>query len=141
MLTANKARAVERAFTTMAVNREAFPPEILEHYRRNAAADGAMTAMINYYRANFRSFSAPAQKPEPIETPTLLIWGERDAALGLELTEGYGPYVADLELQRLPNASHWVQQDAPDEVNARLTIWLHKKALVPNALMLPTENT
>ncbi len=131
MLAANGARAIKRAFTTMAVNKDAFPPEILEHYRRNAAAEGAITAMVNYYRANFNIFSKPAQSPEPISTPTLMIWGERDTALGLELTEGYEPHAADLELQRLPNASHWVQQDAPGEVNARLAAWLRKKGLVP----------
>jgi pimeloyl-ACP methyl ester carboxylesterase len=129
VLTANGAKVIERAFTSMAVNKDAFPPEILEHYRRNAAAPGAMTAMLNYYRANVSGLTQPTQTPAPIQTPTLMIWGERDTALGLELTEGYGPYVADLELHRLPNASHWVQQDAPSAVNARLAAWMQQKGM------------
>ena len=129
MLTANGALAVERAFTSMAVNKDAFPPEILEHYRRNAAAEGAMTAMLNYYRANVAALAGPAQPGMRIEAPTLVIWGERDAALGLELTEGLAPYVADLELHRLPNASHWVQQDAPEEVNALMASWLQRRGM------------
>ncbi len=129
MLTANGAKAVERAFTSMAVNKDAFPPEVLEQYRRNAAAEGAMTAMLNYYRANGWALLTSARTDAPIKTPTLMIWGERDAALGLELTEGYAPYVADLELYRLPNASHWVQQDAPEEVNTRLTSWMQRRGM------------
>jgi pimeloyl-ACP methyl ester carboxylesterase len=30
---------------------------------------------------------------------------------------------------RLPDASHWVQQDCPDEVNAALVEWLARKRL------------
>jgi len=58
-----------------------------------------------------------------------MIWGEEDTALGLELTEGYGPYVADFTLERLPGVSHWVQQEAPAAVNARLLAWLERKSL------------
>ena len=47
-------------------------------------------------------------------------------ALGVELTVGTEDFVSDLTLQRLPNASHWVQQDAPDEVNALLRAWLRR---------------
>jgi pimeloyl-ACP methyl ester carboxylesterase len=64
-----------------------------------------------------------------IEAPVLMIWGEEDTALGLELTEGYDPYVADFTLARLPGVSHWVQQEAPDVVNARMLAWLAGKAL------------
>ena len=59
----------------------------------------------------------------------MMIWGEEDAALGLELTEGYGPYVEDFTLERLPGVSHWVQQEAPEEVNRRLAAWLDLKGL------------
>ena len=58
-----------------------------------------------------------------------MIWGEADVALGLELTEGYEPLVRDFTLERLPGVSHWVQQEAPDAVNARLAAWLASKGL------------
>ena len=63
-----------------------------------------------------------------IKTPTLMVWGEEDTALGLELTEGYEPYIADFTLERLPGVSHWVQQEAPEAVNARLLAWLDRAA-------------
>jgi pimeloyl-ACP methyl ester carboxylesterase len=59
-----------------------------------------------------------------IEVPTLMIWGEVDAALGKELTYGTNTYVADLTLRYLPNVSHWVQQEAPETVNAMIDAWL-----------------
>lgn len=129
LLTAGHARAVARAFSGMAVNKSAFPPDVLERYRRNALLPGAMTAMINYYRANLAGLSDNAAPSPMIEVPTLMIWGEEDTALGLELTEGYGPYVADFTLERLPGVSHWVQQEAPEAVNTRLLAWLGRRGL------------
>lgn len=127
LLTAGRAHAVARAFSGMAVNKAAFPPDVLERYRRNALLPGAMTAMLNYYRANLAGLSDAAPMPM-IETPTLMVWGEEDTALRLELTEGYEPYVADFTLERLPGVSHWVQQEAPEAVNARLLTWLDRAA-------------
>ncbi|GJD97187.1 alpha/beta fold hydrolase [Methylobacterium iners] len=128
LLTANRAAGLERVFTGTAVRPDAFPPEVLARYRANALAPGAMTAMIDYYRANLGALTREAPSPM-IDFPTLMIWGERDTALGLELTEGYGPYVRDFTLRRLPEASHWVQQEAPDAVNAALGAWLESRAL------------
>jgi len=131
-MTANGARAIGEAFRGMAVDKSRFPVEVLAHYQENALKPGAMTAMINWYRANFRGGAlsrwAPGKAPT-IDIPTLMVWGEEDAALGIELTEGYEPYVPDFTLQRLPGVSHWVQQEAPEAVNARLEAWLRAKGL------------
>jgi pimeloyl-ACP methyl ester carboxylesterase len=53
-----------------------------------------------------------------------MVWGEVDRALGVELTYGTEELVSDLTIRYLPRASHWVQQDAPDEVNDILEAWL-----------------
>ncbi|MDB5433008.1 MAG: epoxide hydrolase [Caulobacter sp.] len=129
-MTARGAEAIGKAFSGMAVDKSRFPPEVLDHYRANALKPGAMKAMISYYRANFTTLGRYAPGATPvIETPTLMVWGEEDAALGLELTEGYEGYVKDFTLERLPGVSHWVQQEAPEAVNARLTTWLKAKGL------------
>ena len=130
---ARGATAVARAFSGMAVNKAAFPPEVLRHYQANALRPGALTAMIDYYRANARTLMRAAPSPR-IEVPTLMIWGEEDAALGIELTEGYAPYVADFTLRRLPGVSHWVQQEAPEAVNERLGVWLKGRGLWSEAV-------
>jgi pimeloyl-ACP methyl ester carboxylesterase len=129
MLRARGARAIGEAFRGMAVDKSAFPDTVLAHYRANAERPGALTAMINYYRANFLTL-ARNQPAAPIDVPVLMIWGEEDAALGLELTEGYAPHVRDFTLARLPGVSHWVQQEAPGQVNDRLLAWLREKQLV-----------
>jgi len=120
-------RQLAGIFRRTAVHPERFGPEVEEVYRRYAAQPGAATAMLNYYRAIVRGGGARRQAalgyPE-ITVPTLLIWGEQDVALTLESTYGTDRYVRDLTLRHLPDASHWVQQDAPEQVNAMLEAWL-----------------
>ena len=53
-----------------------------------------------------------------IEIPTLMVWGLEDTALSKETTNGTDQYVTDLTLRFLPDVSHWVQQEAPETVNA-----------------------
>ena len=59
-----------------------------------------------------------------IDTPTLMIWGENDSALNINCTVGTEEWVPNLTLHRLPDVSHWVQQEAPEAVNALLEDWL-----------------
>jgi pimeloyl-ACP methyl ester carboxylesterase len=127
MMTANRGRAIERAFTGMAVDKSRFPPEVTSVYRDNALIPGAMTAMINYYRANTGLLARRGSTSPVIEVPTLMIWGEQDTALGIENTEGYDALVRDFTLHRLPGVSHWVQQEAPEAVNAILGAWLTER--------------
>ncbi len=131
VLTANGARAIGRAFSDMAVDKNRFTEADLDHYRLNALKPGAATAMVNWYRAGARNGMKKwaTGKARVIEVPTLMIWGEEDTALGIELTEGYGPYVRDFTLNRLPGVSHWVQQEAPEAVNARLETWMRERGL------------
>lgn len=136
LLTLRHAHAVGQAFRGMAVDKSRFPDSVLEPYRRNALIPGAMTAMINYYRANFRDPQAQAQTdwrdPPVLETPTLMLWGEEDAALGRELTLGTGALVRDFTIRYLPQVSHWVQQEAPETVNAMIRAWIEGRP-VPQA--------
>ena len=48
----------------------------------------------------------------------MMIWGTKDQALGEgELAELTGKYVEDYRVRYIEGASHWVQQDRPEEVN------------------------
>ncbi len=88
---------------------------MLEGWRRQGLSGG-----INWYRAAIRH-RKPLPDPLPkVEVPTTMIWGENDVALGKELTAGTEDYVANLTLHLLPGVSHWVQQEAPEQVNAFL---------------------
>lgn len=126
-LAADDRGRIAGAFMALAVDRSRFPQEVLEVYRRNAARPGALKAMIDYYRALVRGGGALRQQRlgyPTIETPTLMIWGTEDRALGIETTHGTDRYVRELTLHYLPGVSHWVQQEAPEAVNAVLEAWL-----------------
>ena len=92
--------------------------------------------MVNYYRAALRGGRARTREFPAIETPTLMIWGLEDRALSRETTEGTDEHVTDLTVRYLPDVSHWVQQEAPEKVNAILLAWL-ADAPVPEADTIP----
>jgi epoxide hydrolase 4 len=126
----NGCAAIAQAFRGMAVDKSRFPDEVLEVYQKAAAQPGALTAMLNYYRALLRGLSRTRRRGTPrIDAPTLMIWGEVDSALGKELSYGTDQYVADLTLRYLPNVSHWVQQEAPEMVNDMIETWLQGKGV------------
>ena len=125
MLSAKKAEAIGRAFVDMAVDKAKFPVAVTDEFKRSALEPGAMRAMVNYYRAAMRA-GAKVMNPGPgtVDVPTLMIWGLEDSALGKATTDGTGRYVRDLTLRYLPGVSHWVQQEAPEKVNAMIEAWL-----------------
>jgi pimeloyl-ACP methyl ester carboxylesterase len=121
----NDAAGIRRAFRGMAVDKSRFPDAVLDVYAKAAQRPGALTAMVNWYRAAVRHRDRLTLANEGrVEVPTLIVWGEEDSALGLETLDGTGEYVSDLTIRRLPGVSHWVQQEAPEQVNAILRDWL-----------------
>lgn len=138
-LTAGGGRRLPRMFERSASRPGVFPPEVLEAYRTALLQPGAAKAMLDYYRMLFRGPGARRLRragPRVIETPSLLLWGEDDLALGVETTRDTGKYVSNLTVRYLPGVSHWVQQDAPGTVNAMLEAWLAGRE-VPQARELP----
>lgn len=127
VLGANGARRVSGAIRGSARRKDRFPGEVLEVYRRNADRPGAIWAMLAYYRAFLRypiDRDLARATTRILDTPTLMLWGEEDTALGRELTEGTDELVRDLTLRYLPGISHWAQQEAPETVNAMIEAWL-----------------
>jgi epoxide hydrolase 4 len=117
--------AIASAFTSSAIDKSAFTEADIEAYKDAAAKRGALTAMINYYRNILQTGEMNARNWGAIEIPTLMIWGENDAALGKELTYGTESYVKHLTLKYIPNCSHWVQQEQPKLVNQYMREFLH----------------
>lgn len=102
-----------------------FLPEELIEYERAWQRPGAVRAMINWYRAAGRYL--PFQKMPAagaIQTPTLMLWGERDVALGKELAPLSIVLCAQGELVFFPDASHWLQHDEAVGVNEQLERFL-----------------
>jgi epoxide hydrolase 4 len=124
VLLANGAAKVRGMFRDMAIDKSRFPDAVLDRYAQAALEPGAMTAMLNWYRAAFRHRADMDWGDGRVDVPTLQIWGEADTALALGTLAGTERYVSDLTQRRLPNVSHWVQQEAPEAVNAILAEWL-----------------
>lgn len=101
----------------------AFSAEDIARYVAAAAQPGALTGGMNYYRALIRHPQAAGQARR-IEAPVLVIWGQQDRYLGPELAEPSPRWVPNCRVERLPDASHWVQADAPERVNALLVGFL-----------------
>ena len=99
----------------------AFSDADLERYAQAWAQPGELTGMVNYYRAALRrSPRAALAQLVPIETQTLVIWGMRDRHLGSELAQPLPQWVPNARMERLPQATHWVQHDEPERVNELL---------------------
>jgi pimeloyl-ACP methyl ester carboxylesterase len=107
------------------VHADAFDEVTVKVYQRALGQPGALTAALNYYRAGFRSLVRGLRPNiQPIEMPTLVIWGEQDRYLGADLLEGLEPWVKDLTVERFADASHWVQAEVPERVNERMLQFL-----------------
>lgn len=103
-----------------------FSDEEIVAYKDALSKPGALTAALNWYRAAGRQGSRGllAGTQMRCEVPTLLIWGDNDIALGAEMLADHPTYVPQLTVHRLPGVSHWVQHQAPDEVNQALLAFL-----------------
>lgn len=129
-------RAIRESMRSSAVDKARFPESVQRVYRDSAAQPGALTAMLNYYRALVRGRGGRRQRAlgyPPIDTPTLLIWGEEDIALTKESTYGTERYVSNLTVRYLRGVSHWVQQEAPEVVNTMLDAWLNDRPVPGSA--------
>ena len=123
VLSARDFRAVRDMFRASR-NPRAFPESDIDLYVEALARPGALTAALNYYRENFRSDGFALARSARTDAETLVIWGERDPALVIDLLDGLERFAPRVRVQRIPGASHWVQNDAPDEVGRMLVDFL-----------------
>ncbi|WP_217922790.1 alpha/beta fold hydrolase [Miltoncostaea oceani] len=104
-----------------------FPEEDREILVDALRRDGALTAALNWYRANMPAASWLRDPPDPPEVtvPTLIIWGEADSNMGPVLLERSAATVTGpLRVELLPGVSHWVPEEVPDRVNGLLVDFL-----------------
>jgi pimeloyl-ACP methyl ester carboxylesterase len=95
-----------------------FTAEDLEHYRSAWSRPGALTGMINWYRAAFRF---PARFADhTVHVSTRILWGTRDAFLSVEMAQDSLRYCDNAELFTFAEASHWLQHEEPTRVSELL---------------------
>lgn len=109
--------AVAKRMLTATSRANAFSSEDLERYAEAWRHPGALTGMLNYYRALRHK---PGGRPARVRPPTLLVWGARDAFLQREVAQA-GLKLCDRgEALFLEEATHWVHLEEADAVNAAL---------------------
>jgi epoxide hydrolase 4 len=90
----------------------------LDQYRAAWSQPGALSGMMNWYRAALRF---PAKIPDPtVRVPTRIIWGERDRFLLAEMAHESLRYCVNAELFMIANATHWVHREEPYRVSQLL---------------------
>jgi len=96
-------------------------------YVRDLSRPGALTAALNWYRANVAPASQLADGPAlpPISVPTMGVWSDGDAFLIEEgMTRSKTLVTAPFRYERVVGAGHWIPVDAPEKVNALLLDFL-----------------
>lgn len=102
-----------------------FTDRDIAEYKKSWREQNALTSAVNYYRANILKRLFAKTDDRKIKVPTLFIYGERDQVVLPETVRGVGEAVdaAYTEI-RIPDAAHWVQQEAADVVNDSLLEFL-----------------
>ena len=113
-------------------------------YLQAWAQPGALSGGLNWYRA---ARVGPPGENQPMEeqlteavsqgyddsmivrVPTLVIWGEQDQALLTGNLEGLDEVVDDLSVRRIPDGSHWVIHEQPQEINRLIRAYLEGSVL------------
>ena len=127
VLSASNFASLRYALRNEPVRPGTFSPEDIERYVEALARPGALYAALNYYRALFRRNPFESRGMlRRIEAPVLVIWGEKDSLLGAELAEPDRYWVPDLQMERLPDAGHFVAEDRPEKVNALLLDFMNR---------------
>ena len=95
----------------------AFQPEELEEYRKAFMQQGSFSAMVNWYRAMIQT-QQETPKSFDVTMPMILIWGMKDVALLSEMAYESMAFCKQGRLVTFPDASHWIQHEEADPVNA-----------------------
>ena len=93
-----------------------FSKEDIVKYKEAWSQPGAMTSMLNWYRAVIRH-QPPMPKDVRVKVRTLMMWGMKDVALSHRMARPSMDLVDEGNLILFPEATHWVQHDAAGEVN------------------------
>ena len=119
LLGLNDFALLRRALKETTAERGLIADADIEVYKKAWSEPGALTAMLNYYRANVLSrLLKPSGIEKKITVPTLFVYGQQDTAIVPESVRGVGDVIdAKFEQFLVPTAAHWIQQEIPNEIN------------------------
>jgi pimeloyl-ACP methyl ester carboxylesterase len=113
-----------RDMFTIGPNPDAVPRAVVDHFVGSLSRPGRLTAALNYYRANLAQGGGAwgaLNEIGPVTSPTALLWGDQDPALGRWAVDETAQHVqGEFRLEVLEGAGHWLQFERPDEVSRAL---------------------
>ncbi len=80
----------------------------------------ATSHLYRYYQRVFREGLAGRWRSHRLTVPTRIVFGERDRYVSPKLLPGYERYADDMEVELVPDSGHFVVDEKPDLVVARL---------------------
>src|SRR5579875_3670355 len=107
-----------------------------EHVIADLEASGSLTPGLNWYRANIppESWAGPPPQLPPVAAPTMGIWSSGDIALTeAQMTDSAENMAGPWRYERLDGPGHWMQLEAPEELNALLLDFLPRYPPAPLA--------
>lgn len=107
------------------------------------SAEGAMEAMLNWYRSS-PVIVPPAEQPAEelvdqvpvlglpaealqVKVPHLVVWGEKDEALRPSCLQGLDRFAEDLVIEKVSDCGHWILHERPDRVAAIVNDWVRNR--------------
>ena len=136
LISRNGFAALDKVFKEQVSRPDTFSDADIAAYREALQKPGALTAAVNYYRANVVRLMRRARSPEGVKAkqdnrirvPTLFIFGEQDLAILPQTVKGIARFiVAPYRELRIPECGHWIQNEAAEDVNAALVEFLTGK--------------
>lgn len=135
VLSANHYGAFAGSILSEGLKKGYFTEEDKKEYLKAWAQTGALTGGLNYYRANeLGPPTSPEQEVNLTKTlpttttnvPVLVIWGEKDPYLLTGNLNGLEKYVPKLTIKRIPDGTHWVIHEQPEQVNRLIREFIGK---------------
>lgn len=94
--------------------------EMIERFREEMVADGAIPGGLGWYRA--LPFASPRTSTARVAVPTTFVWSDDDKALGrggAALTERFVD--GDYQFVELSGVSHWIPEERPVELASAIS--------------------
>lgn len=92
------------------------PKQRVDQYVRQLSEPGALTAALNWYRANKFDGNYP-----PVTVPTMYLWGAEDDAVGPEAAQNTSNWATGAyRFEVLNNIGHFIPEEAAEHTSALL---------------------
>lgn len=122
ILSSSNFRMMEKALQYTS-RRGTFTQDELTAYKSSWGEPKALESMLNWYRAVPASWKEIVKNMR-INVPSKIIWGTGDQFLSKQLAEESLKFIDSESIIWVEDATHWVHQEQPEFVNARLIQFL-----------------